>query len=173
MVRLNVLSIKFAYNFGGKLLKCLTQGLLLSYVSARLGVLKGIRGIFLLGFILNKLDVVRYIVSTVDKLQIFQLSSFYSTNFLKERDLASLGNRIEISKMQPGEITDRLFGTRAYTEGARFQIPRKIPLRIEPKTYFGKHSKHIPHPRPSRKSFLTHNSDNFSLQQTSGPSYHG
>ncbi|KAH7618884.1 putative Vacuolar transporter chaperone 1 [Nannochloris sp. 'desiccata'] len=37
--------------------------------------------------------------------------------------------------MQPGEITDRLFGTRAYTEGARFQIPRKIPLRIEPKTY--------------------------------------
>ena len=23
--------------------------------------------------------------------------------------------------MQPGELTDRLFGTRAYTEGARFQ----------------------------------------------------
>jgi len=40
--------------------------------------------------------------------------------------------------MQPGQLTDTLFGTRAYTEGARYQIPRKIPLRIEPKTYFGK-----------------------------------
>jgi len=41
--------------------------------------------------------------------------------------------------MQPGETTDALFGTRAYTEGARYQLPRKIPLRIEPKTYFGAH----------------------------------
>ena len=40
--------------------------------------------------------------------------------------------------MEPGQLTDTLFGTRAHTEGARYQIPRKIPLRIEPKTYFGK-----------------------------------
>ena len=43
----------------------------------------------------------------------------------------------------PGELTDRLFGTRAHTEGAKFQIPRKIPLRIEPKTYFGERWKHV------------------------------
>ena len=30
-----------------------------------------------------------------------------------------------------------MFGTRAYTEGALYQVPRKIPVRIEPKTYFG------------------------------------
>lgn len=30
-----------------------------------------------------------------------------------------------------------LFGTRNYTAGAEIQLPRKIPLRIEPKTYFG------------------------------------
>ena len=34
-------------------------------------------------------------------------------------------------------VTDKLFGTRAYTPGAQFQLPRKVPLRIEPKTYFG------------------------------------
>eukprot|EP00890_Picochlorum_soloecismus_P001021 jgi/Picsp_1/191/NSC_00190-R1_vacuolar transporter chaperone 1 len=33
-------------------------------------------------------------------------------------------------------LRDQLFGTREYTEGARYQLPRKIPLRIEPKTYF-------------------------------------
>ncbi|KAK9813924.1 hypothetical protein WJX73_005115 [Symbiochloris irregularis] len=36
----------------------------------------------------------------------------------------------------PGEVTDALFGTRSYTAGAQYQLPRKIPLRIEPKTYF-------------------------------------
>ena len=51
--------------------------------------------------------------------------------------------------MLPGEITDRLFQTRAYTEGARFQVPRKIPLRIEPKTYFGKIFNNVQkYPRP-------------------------
>ena len=30
-----------------------------------------------------------------------------------------------------------MFGTRAYTQGALYQVPRKIPVRIEPKTYFG------------------------------------
>ena len=40
--------------------------------------------------------------------------------------------------VQVGEVTDALFGTRSHTQGAKYQIPRKIPLRIEPKTYFGK-----------------------------------
>lgn len=31
---------------------------------------------------------------------------------------------------------------RAYTEGAQVQLPRKIPLRIEPKTYFGEPCAH-------------------------------
>lgn len=37
------------------------------------------------------------------------------------------------------QLRDQLFGTRGYTEGARYQLPRKIPLRIEPKTYFGEY----------------------------------
>ena len=36
-----------------------------------------------------------------------------------------------------GEVTDALFGTRSHTTGAKYQVPRKVPLRIEPKTYFG------------------------------------
>jgi len=39
-------------------------------------------------------------------------------------------------RLQPSAITDALFGTRSNTEGAYYQLPRKIPLRIEPKTYF-------------------------------------
>lgn len=34
-------------------------------------------------------------------------------------------------------IGDRVFGTRTTTVGAALQLPRKAPLRIEPKTYFG------------------------------------
>ena len=34
-------------------------------------------------------------------------------------------------------VTDRLFGTRTVTSGASRQLPRKTPLRIEPKTFFG------------------------------------
>jgi hypothetical protein len=34
-------------------------------------------------------------------------------------------------------VSDRLFGTRTLTVGAARQLPRKTPLRIEPKTYFG------------------------------------
>ena len=34
-------------------------------------------------------------------------------------------------------VQDALFGTRQYTTGAKLQLPRKVPLRIEPKTYFG------------------------------------
>ncbi|KAK9818344.1 hypothetical protein WJX72_010983 [[Myrmecia] bisecta] len=33
-------------------------------------------------------------------------------------------------------ISDVLFGTSLSTPGARLQLPRKVPLRIEPKTYF-------------------------------------
>ena len=34
-------------------------------------------------------------------------------------------------------IQDAVYGTRNYTAGAKYQLPRKVPLRIEPKTYFG------------------------------------
>lgn len=33
---------------------------------------------------------------------------------------------------------DTLFGTRMATEGAQLQLPRKIPVRVEPKTFFGR-----------------------------------
>ncbi|CAL5221671.1 g3901 [Coccomyxa viridis] len=33
-------------------------------------------------------------------------------------------------------LQDAIYGTRNYTSGARYQLPRKVPLRIEPKTYF-------------------------------------
>lgn len=32
--------------------------------------------------------------------------------------------------------SDAVFGTRSYTAGAKLQLPRKVPLRIEPKTFF-------------------------------------
>jgi hypothetical protein len=35
-------------------------------------------------------------------------------------------------------LGDKFFGTRTTTVGAALQLPRKAPLRIEPKTYFGK-----------------------------------
>ena len=34
-------------------------------------------------------------------------------------------------------VTDALFGTKYFTQGADLQLPRKVPLRIEPKSYFG------------------------------------
>lgn len=34
-------------------------------------------------------------------------------------------------------VTDTLFGTKYFTHGAEMQLPRKVPLRIEPKSYFG------------------------------------
>ncbi|CAL8468941.1 g8482 [Coccomyxa elongata] len=33
-------------------------------------------------------------------------------------------------------LQDSVYGTMAHTQGAKYQIPRKVPLRIEPKTYF-------------------------------------
>jgi uncharacterized membrane protein YidH (DUF202 family) len=34
-------------------------------------------------------------------------------------------------------LMDSLFGTRYHTEGATIQRPRKVPMRVEPKSYFG------------------------------------
>lgn len=34
------------------------------------------------------------------------------------------------------QVFDRLFGTHMATAGAELQLPRKIPVRVEPKTYF-------------------------------------
>ena len=31
----------------------------------------------------------------------------------------------------------RIYGTRFHTEGAELQLPRKVPMRVEPKSYFG------------------------------------
>lgn len=31
---------------------------------------------------------------------------------------------------------DSLWGTRMHTQGAQLQLPRKIPMRVEPKSYF-------------------------------------
>lgn len=50
---------------------------------------------------------------------------------MQSSPLQKIGNML-----RPGQWTDRLFGTRAHTEGAQYQLPRKTPLRIEPKTYF-------------------------------------
>lgn len=36
------------------------------------------------------------------------------------------------------QLFDKLFGTRYYTHGAELQLPRKVPMRVEPKSYFGK-----------------------------------
>lgn len=33
-------------------------------------------------------------------------------------------------------VTDTFFGTKYFTQGADLQLPRKVPLRIEPKSYF-------------------------------------
>lgn len=32
---------------------------------------------------------------------------------------------------------DTLFGTRYHTVGATLQLPRKVPMRVEPKSFFG------------------------------------
>jgi uncharacterized membrane protein YidH (DUF202 family) len=49
---------------------------------------------------------------------------------------AALGEVKALLDLENLRIRDQLFGTRGYTLGARYQLPRKIPLRIEPKTYF-------------------------------------
>jgi hypothetical protein len=32
---------------------------------------------------------------------------------------------------------DTMFGTRYHTVGAELQLPRKVPMRVEPKSFFG------------------------------------
>ncbi|KAG2482276.1 hypothetical protein HYH03_018790 [Edaphochlamys debaryana] len=33
-------------------------------------------------------------------------------------------------------LFDRLYGTKQFTAGAELQLPRKVPMRVEPKSYF-------------------------------------
>ncbi|KAJ9518401.1 hypothetical protein QJQ45_018412 [Haematococcus lacustris] len=41
------------------------------------------------------------------------------------------------SGSNPGAaLMDKLYGTRLHTAGAELQLPRKIPMRVEPKSYF-------------------------------------
>mmetsp|Transcript_10385 Transcript_10385/g.18066 ORF Transcript_10385/g.18066 Transcript_10385/m.18066 type:complete len:161 (-) Transcript_10385:307-789(-) len=35
-----------------------------------------------------------------------------------------------------GKLFDKLYGTHFHTEGAELQLPRKVPMRVEPKSYF-------------------------------------
>lgn len=37
---------------------------------------------------------------------------------------------------QAAWVFDRLYGTKQYTAGAELQLPRKVPIRVEPKSYF-------------------------------------
>lgn len=34
------------------------------------------------------------------------------------------------------KLFDALYGTKSYTPGAELQLPRKVPMRVEPKSYF-------------------------------------
>lgn len=34
-------------------------------------------------------------------------------------------------------VFDSLYGTKQFTKGAELQRPRKVPMRVEPKSYFG------------------------------------
>lgn len=54
-------------------------------------------------------------------------------------------------------LQDALYGTQNYTSGARYQLPRKVPLRIEPKTYFGEIAELVSrrHLMPVQLSLLT------------------
>mmetsp|Transcript_8444 Transcript_8444/g.21119 ORF Transcript_8444/g.21119 Transcript_8444/m.21119 type:complete len:173 (-) Transcript_8444:570-1088(-) len=53
-----------------------------------------------------------------------------------------LGQRRSLERVSHGPtgtlsaLSDRLFGTRMHTEGAELQLPRKVPMRVEPKSYF-------------------------------------
>jgi hypothetical protein len=35
------------------------------------------------------------------------------------------------------QVFDTMFGTKYHTPGAELQLPRKVPMRVEPKSYFG------------------------------------
>jgi uncharacterized membrane protein YidH (DUF202 family) len=60
-----------------------------------------------------------------------------STSFQGQRpSRAVLSDVKDLLALEQMRVRDQLFGTRGYTYGARYHVPRKIPLRIEPKTYF-------------------------------------
>lgn len=39
------------------------------------------------------------------------------------------------------QVFDTMFGTKYHTPGAELQLPRKVPMRVEPKSYFGESCK--------------------------------
>ncbi|GLI59006.1 hypothetical protein VaNZ11_000829 [Volvox africanus] len=39
-------------------------------------------------------------------------------------------------KMATNYLFDKLYGTKQFTAGAELQLPRKVPMRVEPKSYF-------------------------------------
>lgn len=47
----------------------------------------------------------------------------------------SIVRQSSTQRTQPS-VFDKIYGTRFYTEGAELQIPRKVPMRVEPKSYF-------------------------------------
>lgn len=59
-----------------------------------------------------------------------------TTSYGQPPSRAVLGEVKALLDLENLRIRDQVFGTRGYTLGARYQLPRKIPLRIEPKTYF-------------------------------------
>lgn len=68
-------------------------------------------------------------------------SKLYSVAFAAPLWLITALNRTRVSLLVASDlmegVTDTLFGTKYFTQGANLQLPRKVPLRIEPKSYFG------------------------------------
>lgn len=54
----------------------------------------------------------------------------------------------------PAEVMDTLFGTRYHTPGAALQLPRKVPMRVEPKSYFGERCCYQPHISPHMAALI-------------------
>jgi hypothetical protein len=54
---------------------------------------------------------------------------------------------------QKAQVLDTLFGTRYHTPGAALQLPRKVPMRVEPKSYFGESCSATGRPRENLTSF--------------------
>ncbi|PNW74778.1 hypothetical protein CHLRE_12g510250v5 [Chlamydomonas reinhardtii] len=45
-------------------------------------------------------------------------------------------NNNNSTKMVTNYVFDKLYGTKQFTQGAELQLPRKVPMRVEPKSYF-------------------------------------
>lgn len=52
------------------------------------------------------------------------------------------------------QVFDSMFGTKYHTPGAELQLPRKVPMRVEPKSYFGERGLLINSPAVQRKWVL-------------------